>query len=164
MALSSAAVNRRNSYNPAKTGSKSAGKRKQAGPLDTRAAFIYMAVLLLISLPAFVYLYQNACITQKDYQVQKLEEKLTDLSLERERLQLRLDELCAPERIESLAQSRLNMIYPGRVEFITVNEPVAEARLASSGRLTGVWNGLVGGLKSLDGLRARLTEAEAGQP
>ncbi|MDD2485606.1 MAG: cell division protein FtsL [bacterium] len=163
MALSST-MDRKNSYGRIKNRNKAIEKRRQGAPLDTRAAFAYMTILLLISLPAFIYLYQNACITQKGYQVQKLEERLTDLSLERERLQLKLDELSAPERVENMAQSRLNMIYPERVEFITIKEPVAETRLASAGRLTGVWNGLVDGLKSLDGLRARLTEVEASQP
>jgi hypothetical protein len=82
MALSST-MDRKNSYGRIKNRNKAIEKRRQGAPLDTRAAFAYMTILLLISLPAFIYLYQNACITQKGYQVQKLEERYIQDTLSR---------------------------------------------------------------------------------
>lgn len=67
-------------------------------------------------------------MTQKGYQVTKLQEEIASLQTANARLKLEIDQLCALERVENVALNELGMTQftMGDVEMIPLEEQVIE--------------------------------------
>jgi cell division protein FtsL len=86
-------------------------------PRLTRRAAVLGAIILILAATAIVPLRQY--LTQRS-EIGSLERKIEALIQERNRLQVRVEQLNDPQELERIARECLGMVKPGEIAFVAV--------------------------------------------
>lgn len=115
-----------------------AGYRPQSARWMSRRRFRLHAMarvaLLGLCLAALLILYvgERALIMDRTYTLQRLEKRLAELEVERERLQLEISRLSSLERIEQVARSQLGMRESETIYYLAAAPPPQKEGKGSS--------------------------------
>jgi len=83
--------------------------------------FVLLPVLALVVLAAGMgFIAQRVHVMEMGYQLRALNQELARLQDEHRRLEVELVRARSPERVESLARTRLNMVEPGRPQLVVL--------------------------------------------
>jgi cell division protein FtsB len=86
-------------------------------PRLTRRAAVLGAIILMLAATAIVPLRQY--LSQRS-EIGGLERKIQVLTLERSRLEKRIEQLQDPKELERIARECLGMVKPGEIAFVAV--------------------------------------------
>lgn len=78
-------------------------------------------VLLIVT--AFIYTWQHTRMNIVGIPIEELRAKRRDLIKQNDSIRLRIEQLQAPARIESIARDKLGMVSPQKWQVVTLNEP-----------------------------------------
>ena len=80
--------------------------------------WIFVAAILMMVL--LIYVWSHIHMTELEYQIARELSSKEQLTEEQAKLKLELATLKAPQRIETLAKEKLQMVYPGREQVILI--------------------------------------------
>ena len=78
--------------------------------------WIFIAAILMIVL--LIYVWSHIHMTELEYQIARELSSREQLTEEQAKLKVELATLKAPQRIETIARDKLQMVYPGREQVI----------------------------------------------
>ncbi len=119
----------------AKSPKKKKKKKRRPKSVTTHNLKNWLLYLPIIGPPiitAFIYMWLHTRMNIVDLTTEELRAKKRDLIRHTDSIQLRIEQLQAPERIESIAREKLKMILPHKWQVVPVDEstqpPVAIER------------------------------------
>jgi len=80
--------------------------------------WIFVAAILMVVL--LIYVWSHIHMTELEYQIARELSSKEQLNEEQAKLKLELATLKAPQRIETIAKEKLQMVYPGREQVILI--------------------------------------------
>jgi cell division protein FtsL len=104
-------------------------RHRQAAWLVTTAAAIIVAALLVIA-------GAQALVASRQVHLDALESQLNSAVVSNQRLALSRAELGAPDRVLAVAESRLKMVAPGEVQYLSPVNPGPSVAQVAAGRST----------------------------
>jgi len=84
--------------------------------------FLYIFLLLLVSISILLYISQVLNINNANYQILQLEQELQTIREEQESLEIELASKTSLAKIETAAKNRLNMVEAKNKEVLVYNE------------------------------------------
>jgi cell division protein FtsL len=89
--------------------------------LKNSLRFLPVGILLIVT--AFIYTWQHTRLTIVGLPIEPLRTKKRDLIKQNDSIRLRIEQLQAPARIESIARNKLGMVSPQKWQVVALNEP-----------------------------------------
>ncbi len=83
--------------------------------------FLPAGILLMVT--AFIYTWQHTRLTIIVLPIEDLRAKKRDLIKQNDSIRLRIEQLQAPARIESIARNKLGMVSPQKWQVVALDEP-----------------------------------------
>ena len=108
---------------PQKNSGKSAPKQK----LNVKRLAIVAAAAVFIIYFIYAMIAQQIALSNKNKEIQSLEEQVSAANTETERLQKELDNLEDPEYLERVAREKLGLVRPNERVFIDANKSKANS-------------------------------------
>lgn len=108
---------------PQKNSGKSAPKQK----LNVKRLAIVAAAAVFIIYFVYAMIAQQIALSNKNKEIQSLEEQVSAANTETERLQKELDNLEDPEYLERVAREKLGLVRPNERVFVDANKSKANS-------------------------------------
>ena len=108
---------------PQKNSGKSAPKQK----LNVKRLAIVAAAAVFIIYFVYAMIAQQIALSNKNKEIQSLEEQVSAANPETERLQKELDNLEDPEYLERVAREKLGLVRPNERVFVDANKSKANS-------------------------------------
>ena len=108
---------------PQKNSGKSAPKQK----LNVKRLAIVAAAAVFIIYFVYAMIAQQIALSNKNKEIQSLEEQVSAANTETERLQKELDNLEDPEYLERVAREKLRLVRPNERVFVDANKSKANS-------------------------------------
>lgn len=108
---------------PQKNSGKSAPKQK----LNVKRLAIVAAAAVFIIYFIYAMIAQQIALSNKNKEIQSLEEQVSAANTETERLQKELDNLEDPEYLERVAREKLGLVRPNERVFVDANKSKANS-------------------------------------
>lgn len=108
---------------PQKNSGKSAPKQK----LNIKRLAIVAAAAVFIIYFVYAMIAQQIALSNKNKEIQSLEEQVSAANTETERLQKELDNLEDPEYLERVAREKLGLVRPNERVFVDANKSKANS-------------------------------------
>lgn len=110
----------------------------------------HLPIIAPIVMTAFIYTWQHTRMNIVGLPIEDLRVKKKELAKQNDSIRLRIEQLQAPARIESIARKKLGMISPEKWQVIALDHPVrppeaavetdrrADSNLVSSEKMVGL--------------------------
>ncbi len=108
---------------PQKNSGKSAARQK----LNVKRLAIVAAAAVFIIYFVYAMIAQQIALSNKNKEIQSLEEQVSAANTETERLQKELDNLEDPEYLERVAREKLGLVRPNERVFVDANKSKANS-------------------------------------
>jgi len=87
-----------------------------------KTVIFYSVTILILSAILIAYIWQFTLITEKKFNIEKLEKHKLELQKQISQLELVYNRLSAVSRIERIAKNKLHMVYPSNVDTLVINK------------------------------------------
>lgn len=120
-----------------KKGRKKKRRASNAARHNLKNMLRFLPLIAPLTITAFIYMWQHTRINIVGLPLETLRAKKVELVKQNDSFRLRIEQLQAPARIESIAREKLGMISPQKYQLVALDEPmqppegtVAESRRA----------------------------------
>jgi len=105
-------------------------RSKSKSRRNLKQSLRFLPIILPLILTAFIYMWQHTRMNIVSISIEKLQTKRRDLIKQNDSIRLRIEQLQAPARIESIARKKLGMISPEKRHVVALDEPSQPSRRA----------------------------------
>ena len=106
---------------------KNSGKSDPKQKLNVKRLAIVAAAAVFIIYFVYAMIAQQIALSNKNKEIQSLEEQVSAANTETERLQKELDNLEDPEYLERVAREKLGLVRPNERVFVDANKSKANS-------------------------------------
>lgn len=106
---------------------KNSGKSAPKQKLNVKRLAIVAAAAVFIIYFVYAMIAQQIALSNKNKEIQSLEEQVSAANTETERLQKELDNLEDPEYLERVAREKLGLVRPNERVFVDANKSKANS-------------------------------------
>lgn len=106
---------------------KNSGKSDPKKKLNVKRLAIVAAAAVFIIYFVYAMIAQQIALSNKNKEIQSLEEQVSAANTETERLQKELDNLEDPEYLERVAREKLGLVRPNERVFVDANKSKANS-------------------------------------
>lgn len=106
---------------------KNSGKSTPKQKLNVKRLAIVAAAAVFIIYFVYAMIAQQIALSNKNKEIQSLEEQVSAANTETERLQKELDNLEDPEYLERVAREKLGLVRPNERVFVDANKSKANS-------------------------------------
>ncbi len=100
---------------------------------DRNAMIIFLMIFIMLILPMSIIITQSLRIVDLNYQVEKLEENLSEIRAENSQIERQIAEKNNLERIERLAREELNMVEAENTRNLALSPQTEESQVLAAG-------------------------------
>ncbi|SDL39023.1 septum formation initiator family protein [Halarsenatibacter silvermanii] len=112
---------------------------------DRSAMIIFLMIFIMLILPMSIIITQSLRIVDLNYQVENLEENLSEVQAENSQIERQIAEKKNLERIERLAREELNMVEAENTRDLALTPQTEESQVLAAGEAdsTGIFEEFV---------------------
>ena len=81
---------------------------------------MYSSFVFILSFLLLAYIWQFTIIVEKKFMLSKLKKEKLELQKRLSQLELVYNKLSSVSRVEKIAKTKLNMVYPKKIHFLVI--------------------------------------------